>query len=260
MKPILDTILETKSREIAELKRRFNYKDFEQTDLFNSKVKSLSSSIVESEFGIIAEIKRKSPSAGTIKENIDVVQTGQLYQSNGAAGISCLTDREYFGGSDNDLKLLKANTNIPILRKEFIIDEIQIFESKAIGADTILLIAETLDYHKALHFTIIAQSLGMEVLMELHHASEIKKLNDQVNIIGINNRDLRIQKTDINTSFNLFPYLPQENPIISESGIKTIEEIDRLKNVGFSGALIGESILKQDNPISFFESLKFKTC
>ena len=260
MKTILDTIIAVKQSEVAQLKKRFNYRDFEQMQGFSKPVKSLANSLLEKDFGIIAEIKRESPSAGIINANLNIEQTARTYQEVGSAGISCLTDTNFFGGSNSDLSRVKSVSNLPVLRKEFIIDEIQIFESKAIGADAILLIAEILDYQTALNFTIIAQSLGMEVLMELHNASELQKINDQVNLIGINNRDLRLQKTNLETSFTLKPYLPSAIPVISESGIKSGEEVQQLKDAGFAGALIGESILNKVHPREFFEQLKSPIC
>lgn len=260
MKTILDQIIEKKKIEVEFLKKKYSYKDFEQFPDFGKSTFSITDSLQQSDFGIIAELKRKSPSAGTINQNLNISQTSNDYENAGVAAISCLTDMYYFGGSNEDLKLVKSSCNLPVLRKEFIIDEIQIFESKAIGADCILLIAEILDYSKALNFTIIAQSLGLQVIMELHNGSEIKKLNDQVDVIGINNRDLKLQETNLQTSFNLKPYLPSDKIIISESGIKTSDEIDQLKSAGFAGALIGESILSKNNNEEFMSNLKSLVC
>lgn len=258
MKTILDTIIDHKRLEVDALKRKFKYTDFEESPLFSAPVVSLKSSILSRNFGIIAEIKRKSPSAGAINETIDVVQQGKLYEKSGAAAISCLTDNTFFGGSINDLKMLKEEVSIPVLRKEFIIDEIQLFEAKAAGADAILLIAEALEAEHALHLTIIAQSLGLEVLMECHDKKNLAKINDQVDIIGVNNRDLHLQKTAIESSFDLYPYLPENIVKISESGIKSRDEILKLSALGYQGALIGESILKQNAPDKFIQSIQLQ--
>jgi indole-3-glycerol phosphate synthase len=255
---ILDQIIITKKKEVELLKKKFSYKDFENSPMFSSKILSLKSKLASDKFGIIAEIKRKSPSAGMINKHIDIIEQGKIYEENGAVAISCLTDYFYFGGSNDDLRLLKTATSIPILRKEFIIDEIQLFESKAIGADVILLIAEILTKEQALHLTIMAQSLGMEVIMECHSYNELKKVNDLVDVIGVNNRDLQAQKTTIQTSFDLFNFIPEGKLCISESGIRSKADLLQLSEKGYHGALIGEHILSNSNPAETLASLQFK--
>jgi indole-3-glycerol phosphate synthase len=255
---ILDQIIITKKKEVELLKKKFSYKDFENSPMFSSKTLSLKSKLASDKFGIIAEIKRKSPSAGMINKHIDIIEQGKIYEENGAVAISCLTDYFYFGGSNDDLRLLKTATSIPILRKEFIIDEIQLFESKAIGADVILLIAEILTKEQALHLTIMAQSLGMEVIMECHSYNELKKVNDLVDVIGVNNRDLQAQKTTIQTSFDLFNFIPEGKFCISESGIRSKADLLQLSEKGYHGALIGEHILSNSNPAETLASLQFK--
>ncbi|MDX2359990.1 MAG: indole-3-glycerol phosphate synthase TrpC [Crocinitomicaceae bacterium] len=258
MKTILDTIVDQKRKEVAALRSQFTYADFERMPNFERASISLADSIKSSGFGIIAEMKRKSPSAGEILEQLEIQSQGEIYERAKVAGISCLTDNEFFGGSTEDLQLLRETVKTPILRKELIIDEIQLFESKAYGADAVLLIAELLSSEEALHLTIIAQSLGMEVIMECHDLANLNKINDQVDIIGVNNRDLHLQKTDIQTSKNLFPYLPKDKVLISESGIRSHSELLELAAVGYDGALIGESILKQSDPAKFIASLQLK--
>jgi indole-3-glycerol phosphate synthase len=162
---ILTEIINSKKKEVKAIKEKYSYKDFESSSLFSQKKRSLTKALTPDKFGIIAEMKRKSPSAGLINTSFDIIQQGKIYEGSGAVAISCLTDYYYFGGYNNDLTLLKSATTIPLLRKEFIIDEIQLFESKAIGADAILLIAEILTKEQALHLTTMAQSIGMEVLM-----------------------------------------------------------------------------------------------
>lgn len=255
---ILDQIIVTKQKEVAYLKDNFSYGDFEASSYFSAPTISLKETLINAPFGIIAEIKRKSPSAGMINEFLDVASQGQLYESSGAVGISCLTDHFYFGGSTEDLTLLKSKTSIPVLRKEFILDEIQLFQSKAVGADVILLIAEMLTKEEALHLTIMAQSLGMEVIMECHSYNELKKVNDLVDIIGVNNRDLQAQKTSIQTSFDLYNFIPEGKICISESGIQTKEDLIALAEKGYHGALIGESILAQKDPKGFIESISIQ--
>ncbi|NRA13334.1 MAG: indole-3-glycerol phosphate synthase TrpC [Crocinitomicaceae bacterium] len=258
MKTILDTIVDVKRKEVEELRKNFTYYDYEKSPLFESKCTSLKQSIVEQEFAIIAEIKRKSPSAGIIDFGINFYQQAAKYDQANVAGISCLTDHYFFGGTVDDLKQIKASTSTPLLRKDFIIDEIQLFEAKAFGADAILLISEILDPKTALQLTIIAQSLGMEVLMECHDRTHLRKINDQVDIIGINNRDLHLQKTDLQTSYDLFDFIPSDTVCISESGVRNYDEILKLSKIGYNGVLIGESILKQSDPAEFIRSIQLK--
>lgn len=260
MKNILQEILEQKQKEVEQLKRSTTLHMLQQETFYSRTTRSLSQALNEKHFGIIAEIKRKSPSGGDIASDLLVSDLVGSYERSGAAAISCLTDKPYFGGSIEDLKKTAECSSIPVLRKEFIIDELQIFESKAFGADAILLISEALSKEEILHFTIIAQSIGMEVLLELHHASELHKLNDFVDVIGINNRDLKAQRTDISRSLELLPYLPKNKVCISESGIKTRNEIELLQKAGFHGALIGESILRSEQPSSFIQSLNSEVC
>jgi len=256
---ILDQIIVSKKKEVELLKQKFSYTDYEKSPFFSQETRSLRSKLETNEFGIIAELKRKSPSAGYINKELDVVQQAKLYESSGAAAISCLTDYFYFGGSGEDLTSIKPATSIPILRKEFIIDEIQLFESKAIGADVILLIAEILTKEQALHLTIMAQSLGMQVIMECHSYNELKKVNDLVDVIGVNNRDLQAQKTDIQTSFDLYNFIPEGKLCISESGIRSKNDLIQLSEKGYHGALIGEHILSNSNPREAIKNLQFKT-
>lgn len=255
MKTILDEIIANKRIEISRLKSNFSYRNFETSPFFNRECISLKNKFKNDDFGIIAEIKRKSPSAGILNIDINITDIGREYEKNGAFGISCLTDQSYFGGRNQDLIDLRKEIQLPILRKEFIIDEIQVFESKAIGADAILLISEVLTKQQALHLTIIAQSLGMEVLMEFHEANQLNKINDLVDLVGVNNRNLKLQTTSISNSIELFNFLPTDRPCISESGIKTKDELSILKSIGYKGALIGESVLKNGNPGKFLESI-----
>ncbi len=255
MKTILDAIVDNKRKEVEILKKEFGYHHFEKQKHFSRSCISLKQRLTEQEFGVIAEIKRKSPSAGNINTDLNIADQGKLYAESGVAGISCLTDNKYFGGSIEDLSQLREVVNVPILRKEFIIDEIQLFEAKAAGADALLLIAEILTKEEALHLTIMAQSLGLEVIMECHDKKNLGKINDLVDVIGINNRNLHLQKTDIQTSLDLFHFIPADRICISESGIQSYNHIFELQKAGYNGALIGESILKNTSPAEFISSL-----
>lgn len=254
MKTILDTIKENKVNEVRELRKKYRYIDFEEHEFFKRPTLSLKKRLHENDFGIIAELKRKSPSAGEIKVDVDIESQAKMYAQGGAAGISCLTDSRFFGGSNEDLMRIRS-LDIPILRKEFIIDEIQLFEAKAIGADVILLIAELLSKEEALHLSIMAQHLGLEVLMEFHDLTQLTKINEHVDIIGVNNRNLHTQTTDVQTSIKNFPYLPKDKVLISESGIRSIDDLDQMKYCGFKGALVGEFLMKHADPESFLRGI-----
>lgn len=254
MKTILEEIANSKREEIAALKRRFSLSDFESMEAFQLPTRSLKDALKQSQFSIIAEFKRKSPSAGRINEVIAPISQAKYYESSKAAAISCLTDFPYFGGSLEDLLAIKSNASIPVLRKDFILDEIQIFQAKAYGADALLLISELLDSEHARQLTIIAQSLEMEVLMEAHDREHLEQINEFVDVVGINNRDLHLQKTDLKTSFQLADYLPKNKICISESGIKTSEDVVLLENAGYRGALIGESLMKSNEAKLIYRS------
>jgi indole-3-glycerol phosphate synthase len=241
---ILDEIVQQKRKEVTLLKQEKTYTDFEKMPHFSRTCFSLKEHISSSSFGIIAEIKRKSPSAGIIREEINPIQQALLYEKNQVSGISVLTDFKYFGGTIHDLVAVRTVSTLPLLRKEFIIDEIQILEAKANGADAILLIAEILSELQIKSFTTLAQSIGLEVLLELHEPAMLHRIYSEVDLIGVNNRNLKVQETNIQTSVDLFPFLPPNILKITESGIKTQAELSFLKEVGYNGALIGESILK----------------
>lgn len=242
---VLDQIIANKRREVALLKESQTPESFSKSVYFDRKALSLKESVLSTGFGIIAEIKRKSPSGGAIKTDVNVVEQAGFYEQNGACGISILTDYQYFGGSIDDILKAREVVNLPLLRKEFIIDEIQLFEAKATGADAVLLIAAVLQPEEAQHFTNLAHSIGMEVLYEVHAPEEIAFVPPDVDLIAVNNRDLKAQRTSLEHSFTLAPMLPEGIPLISASGISTAEEITALKAAGYSGALIGESILRE---------------
>lgn len=242
MRTILEEIIHNKAIEIAQLKRSVFISDYFQHPNFDKPIHSMKKQLQQ--FGIIAEIKRKSPSAGEISPGLNVADQAQLYETQGAAGISVLTDFKYFGGSIEDLIHVRENTRLPILRKEFILDEYQLFESKAAGADAVLLIASILEKEQAHHLTILAKSIGLEVIFEIHSFEELAKINEEIDVLLVNNRNLRSQVTDVENSLRLAPYLPANVPIVSASGITQKSELIQLQQHGFQGALIGESILK----------------
>lgn len=198
--------------------------------------------------GIIAEFKRRSPSKGPIHEGISPRDVVTGYSNAGVSAISCLTDHDFFGGSLADLHEAAQYATVPILRKEFIIDEIQILEARAYGASAILLIAAILSPNEARQLALTAQQLGLEVLMELHADNEVDYISQGVTVAGINNRDLRTFHVDLDNSIRVSHLLPHNLPRISESGIRGVDDMVRLRHAGFDGFLIGECFMRQQNP------------
>lgn len=214
-------------------------------------------SLKNKDFAFICEIKKASPSKGIIVEEFPYTEIAQEYEQAGAAAISVLTEPNFFKGNDIFLKDVADIVNIPVLRKDFIIDEYQIYQAKLIGADAILLICAILDETTLNKFLNIAKSLKLSCLVETHNEDEIKKaLNSGAGIIGINNRDLKTFTVDINTSLKLRKLIPDNKILISESGIKTAQDIKMLKNAGFNGALIGESMMLSKDKKQFLSELR----
>ena len=246
---ILDKIIADKKREVELKKKVVSVNQLEATDLFNSRTKSLSKILANSNIGIIAEHKRRSPSKSVINFNHTVEDVTLGYQNAGVCGISVLTDGKYFGGSLDDLILTKATVNIPVLRKEFIVDEYQILEAKANGADVILLIAAVLTRDEIQHLSQFAQSLGLEVLLEVHNREELEKsIMPSLNMIGVNNRNLKTFEVSLDYSKELSVHIPDEFVKVSESGISSVEAVKELQQFGYQGFLMGEHFMKTDNP------------
>ncbi|MFK7059204.1 indole-3-glycerol phosphate synthase TrpC [Flavobacterium oreochromis] len=246
---ILDKIIADKKREVELKKRLISASQLEGFPLFGSATKSLSKNLKNNVLGIIAEHKRRSPSKPVINQSLSVDEVAMGYQNAGASGISVLTDGKYFGGSLDDLLLAKAATSIPILRKEFIIDEYQLVEAKAYGADVILLIAAVLSREEIKHLSEFAQSLALEVLLEVHNEEELEKsIMPSLDMIGVNNRNLKTFEVSLDFSKELAPKIPNEFVKVSESGISHIDAIKELQPYGYQGFLIGENFMKTDNP------------
>lgn len=245
---ILDTIIEYKKTEVKRRKAETTVAALEKTKLFSRNVLSLRQFLEDkTKTGIIAEFKRKSPSKDVINANADVVAVTSDYTKNGASGLSVLTDSNFFGGSSDDL--IKARINkIPILRKDFIIDEYQVIETKSIGADVILLIADVLSQNVVKRLASFAKNIGLEVLLEIHSERELDHISDAVDMIGINNRDLKTFEVDINTSLRLINKIPVNKIMVTESGISNTETIVTLRRAGFKGFLIGETFMKEADP------------
>ena len=203
--------------------------------------------------GIIAEFKRKSPSKGLINGEADVLEVTKSYENFGASGISVLTDSDFFGGSVQDVLTIRNEIKIPLLRKDFMIDEYQFYEAKSIGADVILLIAACLSPSQVKDFTCLSHELGMEVLLEIHTESELTHFNKDIDLVGINNRNLKDFKVDLQHSVHLKNFLPKETLSVAESGIYSVEDFRFLKEKGFNGFLMGEYFMKNQNPGKAFE-------
>ncbi|MDE6768811.1 MAG: indole-3-glycerol phosphate synthase TrpC, partial [Muribaculaceae bacterium] len=209
----------------------------------------MSGRITSSVGGIIAEHKRRSPSKGEISPMSDVEAVACMYASNGAAAMSVLTDTPYFGGSLEDLAVArKAAPTLPLLRKEFIVDNYQIYQARVYGADAVLLIASMISGEEIRRMNDLAHSLGMQTLVELHTLEEMKSLPTDADMVGVNNRDLTSFNTDLRNAFDMVASLPEKMVKIAESGIKTPQDVQRLKSVGFNGFLIGEAFMSTPNP------------
>ncbi|MBD0726214.1 indole-3-glycerol phosphate synthase [Flavobacterium sp. L1I52] len=245
---ILDRIIVDKKQEVVLKKSIIPVSQLETSVFFGKKTISLSNNLRNSNSGIIAEHKRRSPSKAEINYGFTVEEVVKGYESAGACGISVLTDGKYFGGSLDDLLLARASVNIPLLRKEFIVDEYQILEAKAHGADLILLIAAVLTREEIKSLSEFAQSLGLEVLLEVHNQEELEKsIMPSLNMIGVNNRNLKTFEVSLDFSKQLADLIPNEFVKVSESGISSVEAINELKLYGYKGFLIGENFMKTDN-------------
>jgi indole-3-glycerol phosphate synthase len=250
---ILETIIERKKYEVGKQKSEAGVADLQGSEFFSRPCLSLEKALLdENGTGIIAEFKRKSPSKGTINDKADVLEITKAFVENGASGLSVLTDAIFFGGSNNDL--VKARINqVPVLRKDFIIDEYQIVEAKSIGADVILLIAACLTPAEVKKLAVFTKSIGMEALLELHDENELEHISDETNLIGINNRNLKTFEVDIERSLKMAEKIPADKIKIAESGIDSVENILKFKEHGFKGYLIGELFMKQADPGKAFK-------
>lgn len=245
---ILDKIIIDKRQEVLLKKSIIPISQLENSVLFNRKTISLSANLKSSTSGIIAEHKRRSPSKAEINYNFTVEEVTKGYEMAGVCGISILTDGKYFGGSLDDLLLARASVNLPLLRKEFVTDEYQILEAKAFGADAILLIAAVLTRDEIKNLSQFAQTLHLEVLLEIHDEEELNKaIMPSLNCIGVNNRSLKTFEVDIENSIKLATKIPNEFIKISESGISSVGNVKELQNYGYQGFLIGESFMKTTN-------------
>ena len=251
---ILETIIARKREEVAVAKAECSIAALEAKPLFKRTCLSLKSFLLDkSKVGIIAEYKRRSPSKGIINATAGVVEVTTAYAQFGASGISVLTDTDFFGGSLEDLLVARVN-EVPLLRKDFMIDEYQLVEAKAYGADVILLIAACLSPVEVARLAAFAKQLGLEVLLELHDESEIEHICDSVDLVGVNNRNLKTFTVDLEQSVKLAAKIDNRFIKVAESGISDTEALRYLKGHGFQGFLIGENFMKQSSPAESFRS------
>lgn len=249
MMSILDEIVAHKKQVVEERKALYPEKLLEKSIFYEARPISLKKYIQrEDKSGIIAEFKRKSPSKGWINQYADIENTSLRYMMAGASALSVLTDENYFGGSNKDLETARQFNYCPILRKDFIIDPYQITEAKSIGADAILLIAAILSKGEVKKFATQAKALGMEVLFEVHTREELDKLDDSIELVGVNNRDLKDFSVDYRRSIEIGKDIPSGKVKVAESGISNAESIKDLRAHGYEGFLIGEAFMKHSRP------------
>jgi len=259
---ILDKIIEHKKGEVEAARAAVAVSELEQRAFFVRQTLSLRAFLTDPDkTGIIAEFKRRSPSKGVINDHVSVREVTRGYAAAGASCLSVLTDAHFFGGSSKDLEAARVNA-IPVLRKDFIIDEYQIVEARAIGADVILLIAACLKPAEVKRLANFAASLGLEVLLEIHNEDELEHICDATPIVGVNNRDLKTFEVDVERSIRLSKRIPAGKLLVAESGINRVETIWQMQDAGFQGFLVGEHFMKEQRPAiafaAFVQQLKMR--
>ena len=255
MTDILSEIIDRKREAVARLRANHGSENFRARALA-ARAKAVPHRFLQAlasdsrQLNIIAEFKRRSPSAGLIRGDLSATEIARCYERGGACALSVLTDKEYFGGSIDDLMAVRASTDLPILRKDFIIDPIQIYEAAAAGADAVLLIVAALENGRLGELRGTAENeLGLDVLIEVHTSDELRRaLNGEARIIGVNNRDLRTFRTSLQTSERLIAEAPPDRLLISESGLQDATSLRHLQALGFRGFLIGEALMRAPDP------------
>lgn len=249
MADILDKIIANKRREVEQQKKQYSIGDMMHFIVDSvEKPKSFKEALVNSPTGIIAEFKRRSPSRDWIFKDAKIEDVVPLYSKNGASAISVLTDMDFFGGNLGDLKQARSLTDTPLLRKDFIIDEYQLYQAVWNGASAVLLIASALTAENTKYLASEAKKLGLDVLLEIHNEQELNHINDKVDVVGVNNRNLGTFVTNVQVSFDLADKIPNEFIKISESGISQPQTVIDLQAVGYKGFLMGENFMKMSNP------------
>jgi len=254
----LETILAVKKQEVEELKRKFSVSSLNDFEFYSQSTLSFSSSLQkEKAIAVIAEIKKASPSKGILKENFNHLEIAKTYFENKIDAISVLTDEKFFQGNINFLKDIAQIKTVPLLRKDFIIDELQIHQAKAFGADAALLICEALDKSAIAELTLCAQEIGLEVLLELHSEKQLEKIDQNINkIIGVNNRNLETFEVSLTYSINLRQSFDKDIIFVSESGITTQKDLLKLKQIKTNAVLVGEHFVRQKNISSAIHELQ----
>lgn len=247
MSNILDKIIANKRIEVDKQKSLVSISEIEK-GITDVHINSFKKALVNSPTGIIAEFKRRSPSRDWIFKDAKVSEVIPLYSKNGASAISVLTDMDFFGGSLVDLAQARELTETPLLRKDFVIDEYQLYQARLAEASAILLIASALTVQETKHLATKAKELGLDVLLEIHNQQELGHINDKVDVVGVNNRNLGTFVTDVQISFDLADKIPNEFVKISESGISQPQTVIDLQQTGYKGFLMGENFMKTDNP------------
>lgn len=262
MTNILDRIVANKRKEVERQKKEISIDKLVAQITDTNNLYSFKKSLANSSTGIISEFKRKSPSRGWIFENAKIEDVIPSYSDNGASAISVLTDTDFFGGTFADFELARRLTKTPLLRKDFMVDEYQFYQAKVLGTNAVLLIAASLTIKETTQFAAKAKELGMDVLLEIHNEKELSHINEYVDVVGVNNRDLTTFITDVKGSFDLADKIPSNFLKISESGISQSQTIKDLQEVGYKGFLMGENFMKTDNPgqalDQFIQELKTK--
>jgi len=252
---IIDKIIEKKKEEINERKKRINLRDIEEIISTTPIPRNFIKIFKDQSLALIAEIKHASPSAGIINRKLDNVTIASQYEEGGASAISVLTERNFFKGDLSFIKEVKQKVSLPVLQKDFVVDLFQIYEGRASGADAILIIASLLDYESVKDFVELSIDLKLTPLVEIHSEEDLEKvLKIDPPLIGINNRDLKTFKTDLNTTPHLMKFIPSKIKVVSESGIKTKSDVRLLKEAGVNGILVGEALMRSSNPSSMIKN------
>ncbi len=253
MSDILSRIIDTKRSEISSRKAAVSVAQLrsaaEQAAAPRGFVDSLRSRADAGAAAVIAEIKKASPSKGVIREDFDPVSIAQSYAQHGAACLSVLTDEQYFQGSDQYLLDVRAAVKLPVIRKDFVVDEYQVYEARALGADCILLIAAALDIMRLTVLNQLARGLGLDVLIEVHNRTELEAaLSQQPSLVGINNRNLKTFETSLDTTINLLPHIPEGITVVTESGISSSADVQLMRNNNVNAFLVGEAFMRAADP------------
>lgn len=255
MSNILNDIVAKRKQTVAKLKSVVPIEAWERMPLFSKKCISLNQNLSNDNLtGIIAEFKRASPSRGVINDSAELFKVVSEYEMYGAVGISILTEPIFFNGNNDDILCVAGMLKTPILRKDFIFDEYQLLEAKAIGADVILLIAASLAPTEVKKLAGFAKNIGLEVLLEVHNEEELQHICDEIDMVGVNNRNLKTFEVSIDTSLELINKIPTSKTVITESGISNVETIVTLKQAGYKGFLIGETFMKAPDPGKAFKN------